>query len=76
MSYKQYKLEWLQHDISKDLIKVIKDDIELLKDQWAKGAFTGETQDATAQKNAKAIGQVETLEVLLELITSVEDEQQ
>lgn len=74
MSYKQYKQEWLQHDITKDLIKELKDIITTLKDEWASGAFTAESAEGTVQRNAKAIGQVEALESTLEFITSVAEE--
>ena len=74
MSYKQYKQEWLQHDITKDLIKELKDIITTLKDEWAAGGFTAESAEGTVQRNAKAIGQVEALESALEFITSVVEE--
>lgn len=75
MSYKQYKQEWLQHDITKDLIKEIKDVITTLKDEWSSGAFTAESAEGTVQRNAQALGQVQALENTLDYITSVVEDQ-
>lgn len=73
MSYKQYKQEWLGHDITSLLIKTLKEDINTIKDQWALAHFTGKTFDETAQLNAKALGLVEAYETILEYITSTEE---
>lgn len=50
-----------------------------LADRWLSGEFTDLSQYATAIKNAKAIGQAETLSTLLEMdfegfATEVKDE--
>jgi len=74
MSYKQYKKEWLGHDITADLIKTLKEDIVTLKDRWSAGAFTGASFDETAQLNSKALGLVEALENILDYITNIEEE--
>ncbi len=41
--------------------------LESLKSRWAAGEFTEVFEYATAIKNAKAIGQAETITALLEL---------
>lgn len=76
MSYRQYKLEWLGHDLTRDLIKTLSEDIDLMKDRWVAGSFTGASFDETAQLNAKALGIVESLERVLEYITSVEESEE
>jgi len=74
MSYKQYKQEWLGHDITTDLIKTLKEDIAALKDRWAVGAFTGASFDETAQLNAKALGLTEALENILDYVTDLAED--
>ena len=40
---------------------------ESLQEQWSRGVFQKETQQATAEANAAALGQVEILNKLLDL---------
>lgn len=47
---------WLELPETRVLLKDLETRIQDIKDQWLSGAFTQESIDGTAQKNAEAIG--------------------
>jgi|APCry1669189101_1035198.scaffolds.fasta_scaffold99286_1 hypothetical protein len=59
--------EWKQHPCSEALQKILRNWQESLKSQWAAGTFTDQSQFGTAISNAKAIGNCEAFERVLEL---------
>ena len=62
--------EWRAHPVTRKLFEFYRARQELLKNQWAAGRFTDVHKYAMTILNAKAIGQVEILERLLELEAS------
>lgn len=58
--------EWKLHPVTHEFFNSVKARIEEKKSDWANGAFTGESLDASMQKNAEAIGAVIALADLLE----------
>lgn len=61
---------WKQHPVTEAFIAVLDGRKRTLQDSWSAGQFTGNSTDETAQMNAKAIGQVQMLEDILQ---SIED---
>lgn len=62
----QQVLEWLQHPVTKmfrDHLKVVRED---LKESWASGAFSEDTEFKNAVKQAWAVGQCKLLDELLD----------
>lgn len=62
--------EWKAHPVTRKLFGFVRGQQEALKNQWASGRFTELQRYGTAMLNAKAIGQMELLERLLELDVS------
>ena len=52
----------MEHPVTQALRQVLRKQVDDLKEQWAAGAFTDQSQYATAILNAKAIGRCETAE--------------
>lgn len=59
---------WLQMDQTKDLLRYLKQDLENVKDQWASGGYTTESQDGTIQLNSMALGSVRSLNNIINAI--------
>lgn len=59
---------WYEHPCTKYLIYTLTGDIAAILQNWASGAYTDKSIDATAQENAKNIGKVQNLEDLLQQI--------
>lgn len=60
-------LDWQQHPCSEALRQILRNWQDSLKSQWAAGAFTDLSQFGTAILNAKAIGNCEAFERILDL---------
>ena len=58
---------WLAHPMTVRLNRYLRQERELLKEQWANGAFTAETSEKTALLSANAVGQCEVLSTILEI---------
>jgi hypothetical protein len=58
--------EWQQHPATLALRKVLGNWQSNLKEQWAAGVFTDQSQFATAISNAKAIGNCEVIGRLID----------
>jgi hypothetical protein len=63
--------EWKLHPITQAFFASLGRWRGTLMDDWASGTYTAEHADATAQKNAEAIGAVRTIQEIIE--TTVED---
>lgn len=61
---------WKQHPVTEAFIAALDERKRTLQDSWSAGQFTGKSTDETAQMNAKAIGQVQMLDDILQ---SIED---
>ena len=61
-------LEWYRHPATQRMWDIMKARRSALQESWAAGAFTHESTEGTAQQNAKALGKVQQLEELMELI--------
>ena len=62
LPHEQEWKEWREHPCTKALHKILRAWQSELKDQWASGAFTDQSQFATAISNAKAIGNCEAID--------------
>jgi hypothetical protein len=62
----QFK-EWIQHPMTQHLRAWLRQGLEDEKDSWAAGAYTDQSQWATAIKNAEAIGRCGLAKTILEL---------
>jgi hypothetical protein len=60
--------EWLRQPETQSLIKDITQSITLTMEEWANGDYTSDTMEGTVQRNARALGGVQTLQSLLENI--------
>ena len=58
-------LEWLQNPVTQRFREILRDRKESLKESWAGGAFTDLSQYGTAILNAKAIGNCEMLDLMI-----------
>jgi hypothetical protein len=59
--------DWLTHPVTLALNHYLRSQRELLKEQWANGAFTAPSVEQTALLTANAVGQCEVLNDLLDL---------
>ena len=55
-------------EVCNKLIEEIKWQVDEIKNAWANGKYTGAEAYETTQLNAQAIGQIQTLENILEYI--------
>ena len=67
---KQEVVEWKQHKVTKYLMHHLKEDIELIKDIWANGQYTTESEGGTIQLNSQALGGVRALNSTLDFLES------
>lgn len=58
---------WLGHPVTVRLNQYLRQQRELLKEQWANGGFTSDTSEKTALLTANAVGQCEVLSAILEI---------
>ena len=72
------KADWRRSDYTQQMMKDIKEEMDVILFKWASGDFTHETAEGTAQRNAKALGQYEALETVMNFIleTPPEEEEQ
>ena len=71
---KNLLVEWLNHPCTRGLIKNVKRDRTALMEQWASGSFTDSTSAGTAQLNAKALGQINVLDDLLDSFNQLQEQ--
>lgn len=69
---KQKKIDdhraWLEMEQTRNLLKFLKQDLENVKEQWASGGYTTESQDGTLQLNSMALGSVRSLNNIINAI--------
>ena len=65
---KQEVAEWKQHKVTKHLVKELEDTLEGVKEEWANGGFTLESESGTLQLNSRALGNIKALGQLLDYI--------
>ena len=58
---------WLEHPMTVRLNRYLRQQRELLKEQWANAGFTSDTAEKTALLTANAVGQCEVLSTLIDL---------
>ena len=63
-------VSWRQHPITMYLIKALEADKLDIMAAWDNGQFVAETDSGTIQKNAKALGMSETIDLVLDAIKS------
>lgn len=59
---------WIEDEYTQELIKECKASLDQLVEAWKAGTFTHPTAEGTAQLNSKALGQIQSLESILEYI--------
>lgn len=59
---------WYRHPITQALRFSLMGDFMGLYDSWGNGEFTKESSDGTVQANAKALGQVQAIESMIDWI--------
>lgn len=59
---------WLKHPCTQALRYALMGDFMGLYDSWGNGEFTKESVDGTVQSNAKALGQVQAIESMVDWI--------
>jgi len=64
-------LEWYQDPITQTLVRGLKEAINSQKENWSAGAFTGPTEYETIQKNSQALGYIQALDLILEIIEDI-----
>lgn len=62
--------EWLAHPVTVRFRHLLQEQLEEIKRQWSRGAYTTESIEGSAMRTANALGQCEVLETLLELEAS------
>ena len=62
---KEEVIAWCKHPITQSLVSSLYGDMAGHFEGWLNGEFTGESADATIQKNSKALGGVAAIESIL-----------
>lgn len=62
---------WLRHPCTQALKQALYGDFMGIYDSWGNGEFTKDSVDATAQANAKALGQIQATEAVVEWIEGI-----
>ena len=65
---RQEVAEWKQHKVTKFLIKRLEDDTQEIKEMWAQGAYTLESESGTLQVNSQALGSLKAIGDLLDYL--------
>ena len=59
--------EWLAHPVTVRFRHLLQEQLEEIKTQWSRGAYTSESLEKSAMLNANMLGQCEVIELLLSL---------
>ena len=59
--------DWLTHPVTVALNRYLRQQRELLKEQWANAGFTAASSEQTALLTANAVGQCEVLQALIDI---------
>ena len=63
--------EWKEHSVTKILLMFLEGTHEGIKDSWADGSFTGESSEATAQLNSRALGYIQGFNAVAMLVEDI-----
>ena len=58
-------VQWCKHPITLSLMQSLYGDMAGYFEGWSNGEYTGESAEATVQKNSKALGSVAAIEAIL-----------
>ena len=67
------KESWLQHKVTKHIIKQLEEDVERIKDSWVAGCYTDNDAYGTIQLNSEASGKAQTLTEIIDFMKDVID---
>lgn len=68
---KQDLVSWTEHPVTKSLGRILLGDYMSIQEEWTNGVYTTDTCEGTAMKNAKALGEQQTISNVLELLDSL-----
>lgn len=60
--------EWAAHPVTQAFLKTLRESRQETLESWAKEAYIGETAEQSGHRNAKALGGVNVLDQVIELI--------
>lgn len=69
----QERAEWAHHPVTLELLLKIDDAIAEAMEHWSREEYVGETPELTAVKNAKALGGIQSLRSVLEIVNSYKE---
>ena len=58
---------WLGDPGTQAVLRALRKEYESIKENWARGLYTGPTVESTALKNAEKLGEINSLSKLIEL---------
>jgi hypothetical protein len=64
-------INWKEHPITLYLIKTLEADKLDIMEAWGNGQFLAESSEGTSQKNAKALGMLESVDLTLSAISEL-----
>jgi len=71
----QDRAEWSQHPVTMELVGFLGESKQQTMEAWANEHYVGATQEQTAAQNAKALGGIDLLNKVLELLASYQPEE-
>lgn len=72
---KELKKEWLSNPYTMELLDSLRTNMEVIREGWASGSFTGSQSSETLQLNAQAIGQHNALNDIVNYILDLNIEE-
>lgn len=60
--------DWAQHPATQQLLKDLRESKQATMESWAGRAYVGESLEETALKNATALGGVQVLDQIIDII--------
>ena len=70
MIHQEDRKEWYHNPVTQEFLQMLKSDEQDGMEAWAAEAFTGPTVEATAMANAKALGGMNMLRQVIDLVES------
>jgi hypothetical protein len=67
--------EWKQHPVTQHFLSLIQQSRQETMEAWANKAYVGETAEATLAANTAALGGMQVLDQVIELIDSMGSEE-
>jgi len=65
------KQSWFKHPATQSLLRTLMGDYIDYHEAWENGGFVTESADGTAQKNAKALGALEAIKMIVSYIEEI-----